>query len=266
MNQNTFNNYIEAGKISKKVKEDIKKYLRLSNVISIDKLYDQICKIITSYNCTLIFPPNINGPGVVCHDTASLKDSRVITKGVLKIDIGLEYKTCFIDTAFSYYITKEYAYVELVYDNYFTAIEELLKPGLEIYTISKFTEDYFKDENLNIVEELCGHTIKPPILHAQPIFAHHTKYYEKNVEKELLTPWQIFTLEPHVTLKSAKLVQSSAEIYLENNKLYSIKTKNPGNNVTNWYPVYILNQQYKNESFLYEHTYLVTNSKVLRLS
>ena len=78
MNQSTFNNYIKAGELAKLIKRDIKMYLDTIRPISVDKLYDKICEIINYYNCDIIFPPNINGPGIVAHDTAEYKDPKII--------------------------------------------------------------------------------------------------------------------------------------------------------------------------------------------
>lgn len=261
------NKYIFAGLKSKKIKEKIKDYILSQKFIDINTLYFVILDYIKLHGCKPFFPPNINAPGVVAHDTAGLNENRKIYEGVIKIDIGIQYKKIIIDTAFSIsFNTDKYNKYHLINENFFDKIlPNILKPGLNLKVLAKSIQTYYTDNGLKIIPQLLGHTIKYPILHCTPYFANTQAYASTEVLKE----GQMFTIEPHTAVKDEQVILGPSKIYSYNNKFYSPKSKisltNSKLNVE-FYPTILLKNTENNDSFIYEHTYIVYKNEVIRLS
>jgi methionine aminopeptidase len=258
-----FKTYQIAGLKSKILKKRIYNYLSSLKEVKVLELYDYILLQIKDLNCISAFPPNINGPSIVAHDTAGINENRIYTAGLITIDVGIIYKNCIIDTAFFFVLNKpQLEYLVNINATLFKNLKTILKPGLEIKKISQYIEEYYKRENLFVIHELMGHTIQPPLIHAQPYIPATRSL---NIKWSKLYEGQIFTIEPHIAIAPSELIYERAKIYSKKTNFYSLKDHPIINPISvEFYPVITLKNNV--DAFSEEHTFYIHENEVIQLT
>ena len=158
--------WLKVGEKTKKVREKI--YGIIEEGISYRELYYKILKEFKKEGLDLAFPINISKNYVAAHDTASIDDNRVLEKGdIVKIDIGGNKDGYITDTAITIEINSN-RYEKLVNKTreILEKIEEILKPGIKVSEIGKIVEKEAYKANLKPIYNLSGHTIDRYTLHS----------------------------------------------------------------------------------------------------
>ncbi len=205
--ENYLESYRKSGEILKIVKEESRKL-----IVSGYKLVDLVEFIenkIIEMGGFPAFPCNISINSVAAHYTPSLNTDLVLKSGdYVKVDIGCHIEGCIADTAYT-------VKVDETDDELIKATQEALKnaiatiePGVKTNYIGKVIEDTIKDFNFNPIKDLCGHGLRPYILHSGITIPN----YNSNVGTKL-KEGDTLAIEPFASTKAGKL-KSSEEVYI----------------------------------------------------
>lgn len=184
---NSFDKYIKAGEIHKKVRKYIQphiqpgiKYTTICNLIE-SKISEEINKIAPNQlNNGIAFPTGISVNNVAAHFTPSYLDDRVIKiDDVIKIDYGVHIDGCIIDSAFTINLNEHYNTILKASNE---AVNTIIKNiGVDSlfkelsYLSQEVVESYEHGEkSLKVIDNLAGHNILPwkihggKLLHGKP--------------------------------------------------------------------------------------------------
>ncbi|KYC45857.1 MAG: Methionine aminopeptidase [Candidatus Methanofastidiosum methylothiophilum] len=207
VDDNYFDGYRKAGNILKVVKEESRKL-----VVSGYKLVD-LAEFIENKVIEMggfpAFPCNISINSVAAHYTPNIDTDLVLKRGdYVKVDIGCHIEGCIADTAYTVKVDEKD-------DDLIKASEEALKnaiaaiePGVKTNSIGKIIEETIKDFNFNPIKELCGHGLRPYILHSGITIPN----YNSNIGSKL-KEGDTIAIEPFASTKAGKL-KTSEEVYI----------------------------------------------------
>ncbi|HNR44318.1 MAG TPA: type II methionyl aminopeptidase [Methanofastidiosum sp.] len=205
--QNYFESYRRAGEILKIVKEESRKL-----VVSGYKLVDLVEFIenrVIEMGGFPAFPCNISINSVAAHYTPNLSADLVLKSGdYVKVDIGCHVEGCIADSAYTVKVDESD-------DELIKATQEALKnaiavvePGVKTNYIGKIIEETIKDFNFNPIKDLCGHGLRPYVLHSGITIPN----YNSNLGTKL-KEGDTMAIEPFASTKAGKL-KSSEEVYI----------------------------------------------------
>jgi methionyl aminopeptidase len=205
--ENYLENYRKSGEILKIVKDESRKL-----VVSGYKLVDLVEFIenkIIEMGGFPAFPCNISINSVAAHYTPSLNTDLVLKTGdYVKVDMGCHIEGCIADSAYTVKVDESD-------DELIKATQEALKnaiatiePGVKTNYIGKVIEDTIKDFNFNPIKDLCGHGLRPYVLHSGITIPN----YNSNVGTKL-KEGDTLAIEPFASTKAGKL-KSSEEVYI----------------------------------------------------
>ncbi len=131
---------------------------------------------------------------------AVMKDGDLFT-----IDIGMEFKGTFSDTAMTVAIGKISTEAKKLMDVTRQALEEAIKvalPGNSVAAIGRAVENYVKSQGkYGIVRDLVGHGVGHDV-HEEP---HIPNYYDPKLESVILRPGMVIAIEPMISLGNFKI-------------------------------------------------------------
>ena len=127
------------------------------------------------------------------------------TGDILSIDIGMERRGCFMDTAITVPIGKIPAktrqLLNVTQESLEVAIKEV-KAGISVATIGRAIEKYVKSQgNYGIVRDLVGHGVGHAV-HEEPRIPN---YYDPQLEKFILKPGMVLAIEPMISLGDCRI-------------------------------------------------------------
>ncbi|MEN6378908.1 MAG: type II methionyl aminopeptidase [Methanofastidiosum sp.] len=205
--ENYFDSYRRAGEILKIVKEESRKL-----IVSGYKLVDLVEFIenrVIEMGGFPAFPCNISVNNIAAHFTPNLNTDLVLNSGdYVKVDIGCHVEGCIADSAYTVKVDEND-------DDLIKATQEALKnaiaavePGVKTNYIGKIIEETIKDFNFNPIKDLCGHGLRPYVLHSGITIPN----YNSNMGTKL-KEGDTMAIEPFASTKAGKL-KSSEEVYI----------------------------------------------------
>ena len=205
--ENYLDSYRKAGEILKIIKEESRK-LVVSGYKVVD-LVEFIENKVIEMGGFPAFPCNISINSVAAHYTPNLDTDLVLKVGdYVKVDIGCHIEGCIADTAYTVKVDESD-------DDLIKATQEALKnaiasvePGVKTNYIGKIIEETIKDFNFNPIKDLCGHGLRPYILHSGITIPN----YNSNLGTKL-KEGDTMAIEPFASTKAGKL-KSSEEVYI----------------------------------------------------
>lgn len=204
---NYIESYRKAGEILKIIKEESKK-LVVSDYKVVD-LVEFIENKIIEKGGFPAFPCNVSINSIAAHYTPNLDTDFVLKSGdYVKVDIGCHIEGCIADTAYTVKVGESD-------DDLINATQEALKnaiavvePGVKTNYIGKIIEDTIKDFNFNPIKDLCGHGLRPYVLHSGITIPN----YNSNMGTKL-KEGDTMAIEPFASTKAGKL-KTSEEVYI----------------------------------------------------
>ena len=199
--------YVQAGKILRKVKEEVRDKVRAgAKMLEIAEFVEGRIK---DLGAEPAFPCNISINRDAAHCTPSKNDKRVFREGdLIKIDIGAHIDGYIADTAFTVDLGDNQDLVKAAEEALKNALD-IIEAGVNTAEIGAIIEKTVKDFGFNPVYNLTGHGLERYTAHAEPtIFNYGVK---KGVE---LKEGMVIAIEPFVTNGVGKVVErSEVEIY-----------------------------------------------------
>lgn len=207
LEEDQLNNYRNAGAILKTIKKESRELVFSENKIIdlVEFIEDRIIEL----GGLPAFPCNVSINNVAAHYTPNFNADFILNKGdYVKVDIGCHIGGCIADTAYTIKVDEEE-------DDLIKASKEALKnaievvePGVKTNYIGKIIEETIKDFNFNPIKELCGHGLRPYILHSGTTIPN----YNSNIGSKL-KEGDILAIEPFASTKAGKL-KTSEEVYI----------------------------------------------------
>ncbi|MFI4853252.1 MAG: type I methionyl aminopeptidase [Candidatus Makana argininalis] len=224
-NINKINNLRIVGRLSAKVLEKIKPYIKpgISTGEIDDLCYKYITQKLNVQSASLGyhgFPKSvcISVNEVVCHGIPGY--NQILQNGdILNIDIAIFKNGFYGDTSKMFFVGKPSKIAKklckIAKNSLYLAIL-IIKPGLKIKEIGKKIQNYVESKKFSIVREYCGHGIGNKF-HEYPQILHFNSD-ENNI---YLKNGMVFTIEPMINLGSNQvtLMQDGWTVKTKDNKI-----------------------------------------------
>jgi methionyl aminopeptidase len=208
MDQNEVENYLKAGEIAEKVRENARKSIKSG--MPLLEIANKIESEIEKLGAFPAFPVNLSIDEIAAHYTPS-SDDETEASGLLKIDIGVSVNGFVADTAFSLDLTPEKKHEEIIKKNVEVlenAISKLTKDS-KVQDIGKAIQEKAKDSGFTVIKNLSGHSLDEDRIHAGITIS--------NYENENTTPLEdnAFAIEPFLTTGAGEVYEGKpSEIFM----------------------------------------------------
>ncbi|MEM2082940.1 MAG: type II methionyl aminopeptidase [Nitrososphaerota archaeon] len=201
------NDFFEAGKIAKKIREEIRKVV--SEGEKLFEIAEYLENRIKDEGGVPAFPCNIGINEVAAHYSPIPNDSSIIPpNSIIKIDIGVHINGCIADTALTISLNPEYDPLVSIVNIALEEVLKIIKAGISTSFIGEVVSSTIKKYGFKPISNLTGHEIDRYRLHAGTSIP-NVPTREKNILKEN----HIYAIEPFATFsKAAGEVFSGKEI------------------------------------------------------
>ncbi len=161
----TFKHYLEAARVAVSVRQFAEDYVKAG--MKLLDIAEKIESEITQQGGAPAFPCNLSLNEEAAHDTPLIGDERVLLESdVVKVDFGVHVKGHIVDQSFTYNADNSHA--KLI-----EAAEQALQDALSVMRAGKTTadvgaaiQDAITSRGFKPVENLCGHSLAPYVVHA----------------------------------------------------------------------------------------------------
>jgi methionyl aminopeptidase len=189
--------YIEAGKIAAKVREQIRGEVRPST-----KVID-ICERVESLTRQLggqpAFPCNVDINQVAAHYASPIGDQTIIQQGqVVKVDIGVHVDGYIADTAITICLDPALTQMVKAAEEALAVAISLVKAGIRASDVGATIEHTIKNRGFKPIRNLTGHKLSRYIVHAGRSIPNVAGY-----ELHRLEDGEVYAIEPFSVLNNA---------------------------------------------------------------
>jgi methionyl aminopeptidase len=202
-------NYMKAGEIGKKVREFARGFVK-KDMLLID-IAEKIEGKVFELGGKIAFPLNLSLNEIAAHYTPGLKDETK-AEGLLKVDLGVEVGGFIADLAFSFDLTDDKKYSEMIKFNEFVLGEALkkLEVGCAVKIIGNTIGELVqKDGRYKVIRNLAGHGLDEDNIHAGMTISNLKN--ENNAELEDCA----VAIEPFLTTGAGEIYEGKpSEIYV----------------------------------------------------
>jgi len=209
ISEDVLKNYLKAGEIGKKVREFARGFVKKDMLLI--EIAEKIEGKVVELGGKLAFPLNLSLNEIAAHHTPSSKDETK-AEGLLKVDLGVEVNGFIADLAFSFDLTDDKKYSEMIKFNEFVLAEALKK--LEVGSAVKIigntiSELVNKDARFKVIRNLAGHGLDEDNIHAGMTISNLAN--ENNAELSD----QAIAIEPFLTTGAGEIYEGKlSEIYV----------------------------------------------------
>jgi methionyl aminopeptidase len=219
MNKTELENYRKAGNIARQVKEYCKKIVKKD--ILLTELVEKIENKIIELGGKCAFPVDLSIDDIAAH-YSPLPDDTTISKGLIKIDIGIHVNGCIADTAITIDLENNKENKKLIEASN-SALQEAIKTiksNTEIRSIGKKVQETIKKFGFSSIVNLAGHELKPYIVHAGISIPN----YDNNNENKLQEG--IYAIEPFSTTGEGKVYDGGLSGVYNLNEIKPVRGNN----------------------------------------
>lgn len=209
LTEDNLKNYLKAGEIGKKAREFAKGFVKKDMLLI--EIAEKIEGKVVELGGKIAFPTNLSLNEVAAHYTPSLKDETK-AEGLLKVDLGVEVGGFIADLAFSFDLTDDKKYSEMIKFNELVLSEALkkLEVGSAAKTIGNTISSLVaKDGRYKVIRNLAGHGLDEDNIHAGMTISNLAN--ENNAELEDCA----IAIEPFLTTGAGEIYEGKlSEIYV----------------------------------------------------
>ncbi len=201
MSPEVIDRYVKAGRTVKEIRS------RIVNLVREGESFLDICVDIEETTrkkgCEPAFPCNIGVNEVAAHYTASIDDQNVIpADSVVKLDLGAHVDGYVADSAVTVILNPEYEPMLIAAEEALDRALKIISPGTKIRDVSMTIQRTIVAYGYQPISNLCGHGIKPYIVHASPSIPNvASPFLYGKLESD-----NVYAIEPFVTTKDAAAV------------------------------------------------------------
>ena len=184
--------YEKAGQVCAKVRDQLRSFVKPG--VSLLQIADEAESATQDFGGHAAFPVNLSLNNQAAHYTPSKNDPTILKEDdLIKVDVGVHVDGFIADCAFSYSASEKHAKLIEASEQALKAAIEAMKPGVNVKEIGRLVKEKINSYGYNPVENLCGHSLAPFILHAgQEIPNAPSGNYE-------LKEGDVFAVEPFAT-------------------------------------------------------------------
>ena len=211
------NNYKKSGIIHKLIRKEIEQHLYVGiSSLEIVKLIENDINKFTKFNESeplksgIAFPVGISINEIAAHFTPSInKNPNINSDDLIKIDFGVHINGCITDGAFSWCPSGKYNDLIDISVNATNIGIKNSGPDACLGDIGFFIQEYIESKeleydnklyNIKSIYDLCGHKIKPYIIHSDKAVPNiKIPYFKRMVEDE------VYAIETFPTLGSGEI-------------------------------------------------------------
>lgn len=191
-------NYLAAARVASSVREFAEGYVKAG--LKLLDIAERLENEIVTQGADWAFPVNLSLNEEAAHDTPTIADERVLGENdLVKVDFGVHVEGCIVDQSFSFCANNENA--KLIEASR-QALEDALsiaKAGRNVREIGQVISDAITSRGFKPVENLCGHSLEPYVIHAG--------ISVPNVPRGdyVLQEGDVFAIEPFATTGAGKV-------------------------------------------------------------
>lgn len=165
MDDHELENFIEAGRIVARIREDSKSLIMVGEPLL--EIAETIEEMIYKEGVQPAFPVNISINEIAAHYTPEFGCEAVLKEtDVVKIDMGISVDGGLSDTAYTIDLTDKNENLIKASQEALNAALEAIKPGIGVGEIGSIIEEKIKSYGFRPIANLTGHMIKTNELHA----------------------------------------------------------------------------------------------------
>jgi methionyl aminopeptidase len=207
--EEVFQKYQLAGKITRKVREEMR--ITVREGMPIIDLCEKAESLIRKKGGKPAFPCNVSVNEIAAHYTSPPQDKRTIPENsIVKIDIGVHVDGYIADTAATVCFNPEYDDLVNTAKEALKKAVEILRPGLSTSRFGSTIQKTIKTRGFKPVSNLTGHLIGRYVIHAGKSLPNVFHISTSRVKEG-----EIYGVEPFVTVaKAAGRVENGKEAHI----------------------------------------------------
>jgi len=207
--EEVFQKYQRAGKIARKVREEMRRTVREG--MPIIDLCEEAESLIRKKGGKPAFPCNVSVNEIAAHYTSPPQDKRTLPeKSIVKIDIGVHVDGYIADTAVTVCFNPEYGDLANTAEEALKKAVETLRPGLSMSSFGSTIQKTIKTRGFKPISNLTGHGIGRYVIHtgkSLPNVFH--------ISASRVKVGEIYGVEPFVTVaEAAGRVENGKEAHI----------------------------------------------------
>lgn len=205
MDKETFDSYVEAGRIAAQALEYGKKLIKVG--ASLLEVTEAVEKKIVELGGEFAFPPQISLNDIAAHYCAGFDDKIVFKEGdVAKLDVGVQIDGFVGDTACTVVLGNDEK-LKLLAEASREALNSalrIIKPGVRLSEIGKTIHTEITKRGFSPVRNLSGHGLAQFIIHDKPSVPNFDTGSDEVLEED-----QVIAIEPFATTGAGVIYESS---------------------------------------------------------
>jgi len=161
----THKHYLEAARVATSVRSFAEDFVKPG--LKLLDIAEKIEAEITEQGAAPAFPCNLSLNEEAAHDTPLIGDERILKESdVLKVDFGVHVEGCIVDQAFTVNTDNQYAKLIEAAENALQDALSVMKAGANVREVGQAIQDAIVKRGFKPVENLCGHSLAPYVVHA----------------------------------------------------------------------------------------------------
>jgi methionyl aminopeptidase len=218
MNKQELENYRKAGKIAREIKEYVEKIVKKDILLA--ELVEKIENKIIELGGKCAFPVDLSIDDIAAH-YSPLPEDKTISKGLIKIDLGIHINGCIVDTAITIDLENNQENKKLIEasDSALQQAIKIIKKDIKIKDIGKIIQETIKKFGFSSIINLAGHELKPYIVHAGISIPNYDNNNENKLQKG------IYAIEPFSTTGEGKVYDGGLSGVYNLNEIKPVRGK-----------------------------------------
>ncbi|MBI2445832.1 type II methionyl aminopeptidase [Candidatus Micrarchaeota archaeon] len=161
----TLKHYLEAARVAVSVRSFAEDYVKPG--LKLLDIAEKIEAEITEQGAAPAFPCNLSLNEEAAHDTPLIGDERVLKDSdVLKVDFGVHVEGHIVDQAFTVNFDNQHAKMIEAAQQALQDALSVMKAGANVRDVGAAIEEAIVTRGFQPVENLCGHSLAPYVVHA----------------------------------------------------------------------------------------------------
>ena len=187
--------YREAGKIARKVREDVRRFVREG--MAVIEVCEWVEDKIRRLGGQPAFPCNVSINHIAAHYTSPTNDKSIIPeKSLVKVDIGVHVDGYIADTAITLCFDPELEFLEETARQALMKGIEIIRPGMSTSEFGSAIQRFIESRGLKPISNLTGHQIDRYLIHTGKSLPNVSHFSLSKIREG-----EIFAIEPFVTTR-----------------------------------------------------------------
>ena len=202
MMEQEYDDWIQAGQIAAKVREEARAWVRENALIR--ETADKVEARILELGGKIAFPAQFSSDNVAAHYCPDAQDETRFARNIVKMDIGVHVSGAVADTAVTIDLTKEHSSLVKASEEALKAASELVRPGATPAQIGRAIHEVITSYGFSPIKNLSGHGLGRYEVHTSPSIPNYDTGDDNPLKKG-----QTIAIEPFATNGLGMIKQSS---------------------------------------------------------